>query len=48
MPKQAGEAGQSLIAWDVVNEAIADWPSKNFYKSNVWQDHIPDYVEKAF
>ena len=48
VPKQAGEAGASLFAWDVVNEAIADWPSKNLYKSNVWYNHIPDYVEKAF
>ena len=48
VPKQAGEAGASLFAWDVVNEAIADWPSQDMYKPNVWFNHIPDYVEKAF
>ena len=48
VPKQAGEAGKALFAWDVVNEAIADWPSKDMYKPNVWYNHIPDYVEKAF
>ena len=48
VPKLAGDNGKALIAWDVVNEAIKDWPPSTMYKPNVWYNHIPDYVEKAF
>ena len=51
VPKLAAEGSSdpvTIIGWDVVNEAIADWPSTSLYKSNVWYDHLPDYVERAF
>ena len=48
VPKLANDGSKALIAWDVVNEAIKDWPPSTMYKPNVWYNHIPDYVEKAF
>ena len=51
VPKLAAQGSTepvSIIGWDVVNEAIADYPSTSFYKSNVWYDNLPDYVERAF
>jgi len=35
------------IAWDVVNEAVAD-SGTDLFKNNVWYPDIPDYVDFAF
>ena len=51
VPKLAAEGSDdpvTIIGWDVVNEAVADWPSRSLFKSNVWYDNLPDYVERAF
>jgi len=39
------------IAWDVVNEAIADSLDSQgnwYYKNSVWYPDVPDFVELAF
>ena len=48
VPLLAGDKNKALFAWDVVNEAITSFEETDLYKSNVWYDNIPDYVEKAF
>jgi len=39
--------GNTPVAWDVVNEAIADG-GNTVLKNNVWYPDIPDYVDFAF
>ena len=47
VPYWAGDADQkTIIGWDVVNEAIVD--EEGTFKSNIWYDNLPDYVERAF
>jgi endo-1,4-beta-xylanase len=40
--------GDSLFAWDVVNECVADGTGTEIFKTNDWYPKVPDYVNLAF